>query len=395
MPIGVSHGGANVYASDARSDEILVGTRNGVVLLERAGSRWEVTHRALEGLHISAIAPVPESDTVFAGAFFKSVHASTDGGRTWQRRDEGITYPDIFSLAVKQLADGKTRVCAGTEPANLFQSDDLGEHWALVPSMRAVRSVEDWWFPGPPHFAHTKFIRFSPTEPEVMYACIEQGALLRSEDLGESWIEANTLGTFGDTAGRSEVFYDIHKLLIDPRDPRKLFVTGGAGLYVTDDRGAHWQRRMAPGWAEDVYPDGLVHNPRQPDVMFMSAAAHNPAHWREGGIPGFSGSSMYRSTDGGASWELLTNGLPVHSQEEVGGLALEDWGEGYQVFAATSAGDVWWTEDGGESWSRVASGLGAVAKKGHAILLSSEVYPAVGPRPGQPGRDAPAATASG
>jgi len=56
---------------------------------------------------------------------------------------------------------------------------------------------------------------------------------------------------------------------------------------------------------------------------------------------------------------------------------------------------VWWTEDGGESWSRVASGLGAVAKKGHAILLSSEVYPAVGPRPGQPGRDAPAATASG
>src|SRR5713226_6262758 len=69
MPIGVSHGGANVYASEVRSDELLVGTRNGVVLLERAGSQWEVKHRALNGLHISAIAPVPESDTVFAGAF--------------------------------------------------------------------------------------------------------------------------------------------------------------------------------------------------------------------------------------------------------------------------------------------------------------------------------------
>jgi hypothetical protein len=373
MPIGVSHGGENVYTSDSRSDTVLVGTGNGVARLERSGSQWQVTHRALEGLHISAIATDPDSGVfaVFAGAFFKGVHASTDGGSTWQRCDDGLIHQDVFSVAVKKLPNGKTRVYAGTEPANLFQSDDLGGHWKLVPSMRSVPSVNDWWFPAPPHIAHTKFIRFSPHEPDVIYACIEQGALLRSEDLGGTWVEVNTPGTFGDKDRPSEIFYDIHKLLIDPRDPRKLFVTGGAGLYISDDRGAHWQRRMVAGWADDVYPDGLVHHPRQPDVMFMSAAEHNPSTWRSAGLPGFSGSSMYRSKDGGLSWQLLTGGLPVHSQEEVGGLTLEDFDGGFQVFAATSAGDVWWTEDGGESWSRIASGLGAVAKKGHNILLSA------------------------
>ncbi|HLY65283.1 MAG TPA: hypothetical protein VKU60_07110, partial [Chloroflexota bacterium] len=332
MAIGVSHGGANVYASDSRSDQVLVGTKNGVVLLERSGSGWHATHRALEGMHVSSIAPEPEGGTIFAGVFFGSIYASSDGGRTWEVRDEGLTHHDVYSLGVNKLADGRVRVYAGTEPANLFQSDDLGRHWRLMP-LREVQTVKDWWFPAPPHVPHTKFIRFSPAEPNVIYVCIEQGALLRSEDLGNSWIEVNTLGSYNDKDRPSEVFYDIHKLLIDPRDAGKLFVTGGAGLYVSEDRGAHWERRMAPGWAKDVYPDGLVHNPRRPDVMFMSAAEHNPSRWRDGGIPGFSGSRMYRGQDGGGSWELLANGLPEHTQEEVGGLTLEDWGDGFQVFA--------------------------------------------------------------
>ena len=128
---------------------------------------------------------------------------------------------------------------------------------------------------------------------------------------------------------------------------------------------------MAPGWAKDVYPDGLVHNPRNPDVMFMSAAEHNPARWRDNGVPGYSGSRMYRSTDGGESWEVLAGGLPDRMQQEVGGLAIEAWAGGSQVFAATSAGEVWWSEDGGDSWSCIARGLGAIAKKGHEMLLSN------------------------
>ncbi|HEX6512961.1 MAG TPA: hypothetical protein VF157_11710 [Chloroflexota bacterium] len=372
MPIGVSHGGANVWSSDRPSTEVLVGTKDGVALLERRAGNWEVAAKTLAGRFISSIVVEPDSGTVFAGAFFGSVHASTDGGRTWEHRADGLTYDDVFSLAVKRLPDGRPRVYAGTEPAHLFQSDDLGRHWTELPNMRNVQSVDKWDFPPPPHIPHTKFIAFSPADPNVIYACIEQGALLRSEDLGQSWTECNTLGFYKDVNRPSEVFYDIHKLLVDPRDDQKLFVTGGAGLYVSSDGGAHWERRMAPGWARDVYPDGIVMNPREPELMFMSAAGHNPARWRDAGVPGYSGSHIYRSRDAGVSWEVLRGGLPEDMREEVGGLCLEDWGNGFQVFAATSAGDVWWTEDGGDSWSRIARGLGPVSKKGHERLLSDE-----------------------
>src|SRR5713101_4225592 len=118
MPIAVSHGGENVYASDARSDKLLVGTRNGVVLLERSTSGWQVKDRALQGLHISAIALDAESGTVLAGAFFNGVYVSTDAGVTWQRCDDGLTYQDVFSVATKKLPNGKLRLYAGTEPAN-------------------------------------------------------------------------------------------------------------------------------------------------------------------------------------------------------------------------------------------------------------------------------------
>src|SRR5687768_4670977 len=131
MPIGLSHGGSNVYRSDRPSSQLLVGTRDGVVLLERAGvgSPWEVTNRALNGKFISSIVFEPESQMAFAGAFFDSVYASADGGRSWEQRSTGMTVDDVYSLACTRL-DGRPRLYAGTQPAHLFYSDDLGSSWS-------------------------------------------------------------------------------------------------------------------------------------------------------------------------------------------------------------------------------------------------------------------------
>jgi photosystem II stability/assembly factor-like uncharacterized protein len=370
MAIGLSHGGSNIYSSAEPSREVLVGTKDGVVAIERDGDKWRVAHHALTGLHISSIIVEPQSGSIFAGAFFGSIHASPDGGRTWERRDSELTQDDVYSLASLDI-NGKVRIFAGTQPAHLFFSDNLGFHWKEFPALRAVPTVDHWTFPVAPHIAHTKFITFDPYDIDTIYACIEQGALLRSTDAGQSWKEVNTLGFYNDKRRQTENFYDVHKAVIDPRDANKIFVTGGAGLYVSKDRGEHWERWTSRDWAEDVYPDGLVLNPRLPDIIFVAAAEHNPSQWHKARPQASAGGRIYRSTDAGQTWEMLRNGLPDQMRHEVGALCLEEWGNSFSVFAGTTGGEVYGSDDGGNNWSLIMSGLAPICKFGHESLLAA------------------------
>jgi photosystem II stability/assembly factor-like uncharacterized protein len=231
-----------------------------------------------------------------------------------------------------------------------------------------VPSAPTWSFPAPPHVAHTKFITFDPHDYNTIYACIEQGALLKSTDVGKTWRELNTVGFLRDKNRPVEHFYDVHRALIDPRDPDRIFVTGGAGLYVTSDGGGHWERWTSPDWAADVYPDGFVWNPRNPDLMFVAAAEHNPTTWRKST---YAGGRIYRSEDGGRKWRKLAGGLPESLKHEFGALCLEDWGRDYSVFAGTTGGEVYCGENGGERWTLIASGLAPISKKGHERLLAA------------------------
>src|SRR5690348_1885192 len=142
MAIGLSHGGSNMYVSEKRSDTVLVGTKNGVAVVERSGADWRVANRALTDLHISSIVGEPESGQIFAGAFFGSVYASADGGYTWEPRDVGIAEHDVYSLACRQV-NGRAQLFAGTQPAKLFVSDDLGRSWTELPGLREVKTVGD------------------------------------------------------------------------------------------------------------------------------------------------------------------------------------------------------------------------------------------------------------
>jgi hypothetical protein len=132
MAIGLSHGGSTVYSSPSLSNEVLVGTREGIVMIARQDSTWRVAHRAITDKHISAVMAEPHSGLTFAGAFDGGVHVSADSGKTWEPRSAGLTQKNVYSLATQRI-DGRTRVFAGTEPGHLFLSDDLGLHWRELP----------------------------------------------------------------------------------------------------------------------------------------------------------------------------------------------------------------------------------------------------------------------
>src|SRR2546426_12251806 len=187
MAITLSHGGPTIYRSAEPSRQVLVGTIKGVVCLERdsGGGGWDGVHRTLTDKHVHALMIEPESGTIFAGMKHGSMFASGDGGRTWDRRDKGLTEQNVDSLACARLADG-VRVFAGTAPAHLFYSDDLGRGWTELPALRSV-DTSRWSFPAPPGIAHTKHINFHPRDAQTLFIGVEQGGLLKSTDAGKTF----------------------------------------------------------------------------------------------------------------------------------------------------------------------------------------------------------------
>jgi len=353
MAIGLSHGGSTIYSSPALSKEVLVGTKEGVAIIAREGSGWKLAHRALTDKHISAIIIEPESGLTFAGAFHGSIHASPDGGRTWEPRANGLSEANVYSLASARI-NGHTRLFAGTEPAHLFISDDLGRRWSEVPSLRSVPSVPKWSFPAPPHIGHVKHINFEPQNPTTMYASVEVGGLLKSTDAGEHWQEFPSL------------YEDVHRTMIHPSNPKFLYAVTGRGLYVSPEGSATWDQWTRREDEIGGYPDGFVFRPSDPKTIFMTAAHDAPGTWR---TTHFAGARISRSKDGGRSWEVLRNGLPDRLQASIEAFCLEEAGKSSAIFAATTAGEILSSEDDGESWKQIISGLAPISKGGHYRAL--------------------------
>jgi photosystem II stability/assembly factor-like uncharacterized protein len=260
-----------------------------------------------------------------------------------------MTQENVYSLAAQRV-NGRVRVFAGTEPAHLFVTDDFGLHWTELPALRSVPSVPKWSFPAPPHIGHVKHINFDPDNPTTMYASIEVGGLLRSTDGGQHWEEFPSL------------YEDVHRLMIHPSNPRFLYAVTGRGLYVGPDAGARWEQWTSREDEIGGYPDGFVSRPSDPNLMFMTAAHDAPGTWR---TTHFAGARISRSKDGGRTWEVLRNGLPDRLQASIEAFCLEESGELTSIFAATTSGEVFCSEDLGENWRVIVRGLASISKAGH------------------------------
>jgi photosystem II stability/assembly factor-like uncharacterized protein len=361
MQICVSHGGQTQFRTDQPADEVLVATANGVAFIARSGNSWSESRRALEGNHISALVIEPSRGTIFAGTHGDGIYASADGGRTWDRRDAGVVSPNIYSLAAAQAgggqpnsptggpAGGEQRIYAGTEPAHLHVSTDLGQSWTELPAVRSVGSVPQWTFPGAPHEAHVKHITFDPRSADTIYTSIEVGGALKSIDGGR---------TFRDLHGMYE---DVHRMVVVPTEPSHIYISGGDGLWESKDSGETWAR-LTDSTARIAYPDALLVHPETPELMFMAGAICSPGEWRK---TKDADSRIGRSRDGGRTWEYLEGGLPAHIRGNMEAMTMNSYPGGFALFAGTTDGDVYCGEDEGARWTTIASGLPPVSKGGH------------------------------
>jgi hypothetical protein len=150
--------------------------------------------------------------------------------------------------------------------------------------------------------------------------------------------------------------------MMHPTNPRLLYAVTGRGLYAGFDGGARWEQWTRREDEIGGYPDGFVFRPSEPKLMFMTAAHDAPGTWR---TTRFAGARISRSKDGGRSWEILRNGLPDRLQASIEAFCLEEAGNATAIFAATTAGEVFCSEDLGESWNKIVSGLAPISKAGH------------------------------
>jgi photosystem II stability/assembly factor-like uncharacterized protein len=354
----LSCNGGTVTAGESAATVLMVATVRGVHVFERSGPQqaWLLQRQTLADFHVSALCWESRSGLLFAGTHGNGgLWVSADRGQSWSPQMDGIEHRHIYTLAVQYRGD-KTVLLAGTEPATLYRSDDLGRRWRSLSSLQAVEGSESWTFPPPPHVAHVKNIAFHPAEPETLYVCIEQGALLKSVDDGRTWIEE------AGYASADDFFHnDNHRVLIKPSNSQALFMCGGEGLYASTDGGGHWEHLT--GRDDRVgYPDAMFIDPRAEDVLYMAGPRFPPRRWGENRV---ADPTVLCSPDSGRSWKEIREGLPSPIVGNIEAMGLYQWGDHVMLVAGTATGEVFACEEAGEAWQKVADDLPPISKGGH------------------------------
>jgi photosystem II stability/assembly factor-like uncharacterized protein len=331
-----------------------VGTRKGLFLLrgEAGRSDWKVEGPLLPGWAVYHAIVDPRDGVLYAATnnFFygASVHRSSDLGQTWERAEE-LGLPESSDLklnATWHLEPGAdSELWLGGDPGVLFRSDDGGATWTVNRAL-LEHSTRDQWNPGAGGLCCHSIQLMNGT----IYIAISAAGSFRSEDGGETWTPINkSVAAEFLTDPYPEVGQCVHKLLAHPARPERLWQQNHCGVYRSDDRGDNWERLDGNGLPSG-FGFGLALDPADPDVAYVVPEESQEFHYTAEGRLG-----VYRTADGGASWELVAKGLPDRAWAAVlrEGCAFDD----DAVYFGTQSGSVWVTPQGTAEWVEAARDL--------------------------------------
>ncbi|MEX2210504.1 MAG: hypothetical protein WD689_01890 [Gaiellaceae bacterium] len=335
---------------------LLVGTRKGLFLVHGDDSRssWTVDEPLLTGWEVFHTIRDPRDGALYAAAnnfvYGATVLRSDDLGQTWERA-EGLGLPEESELKLEKAwhvePGSNGELYLGAAPGVLFHSDDRGTTWTVNQGLLEHPTRERWQPGAGGMCCHS--IQLDPSDPQRMYVGISAAGVFRTEDGGESWTPLNK-----DVAADfmpekyPEVGQCVHKLLLHPARPERLWQQNHCGVYRSDDRGENWERLDGNGLPSG-FGFGLALDPDDPDTAFVVPEEADENRVTAGGRLG-----VYRTRDAGASWELLTDGLP--DQAWTGVLREGMSFDADSVYFGTQGGSVFAIADG-DRWVEAASYL--------------------------------------
>ncbi len=364
---------------------LLVGTRKGLFLASSDLDRrkWSVEGPHLAGYEIyHAVLDPRDCTTAYAAArhmvWGVHVHRSDDCGRTWAKmpgvphydqHDDDNDDHDGADRTLKAIwyigpahADAPDTVFAGIEPAGLFVSRDRGCSWDAVDGLNHHATNKLWQPSGGALALHS--IQVDPRDSRRIYAAISAGGVYRSDDCGATWTTANR-GVRADYLPNTtpDTGQCVHRVLVHPARPDRLYQQSHAGTYRSDDRGVSWTE-ITEGLPSD-FGYALTVDPSDADTLFVIPEESSHMRTTVGGKI-----TVYRSRNAGANWQPLVRGLPQENayitilREAMDSDGLQPCG----VYFGTSSGHLFASRDVGDSWEMIASFLPRILSVSAAVL---------------------------
>jgi photosystem II stability/assembly factor-like uncharacterized protein len=346
---------------------LLVGTRKGCFVLERdvPGNRWEIRGPYCEGWPVYHAVQDPAAGTLFAAAASEwhgaGVWRSADLGATWELSSAGLGYGEDGELRLSKLAGitvSHGRLLAGAEAAGVFQSGDDGRTWSLVSTLDGQPGRGDWNDPAkqPPGHLGLAAILAHPDTPDRFWAVVQGYGIFETTDDGASWTPRNRGLRAAWPLEDPEVGYCVHKLVMSPVDHDRLYQQNHCGMHRSDDAGRSWTE-ITEGLPCDVGFAAAAH-PHDRDSFYVIPLDPGHARCMPDGR-----AAVWRTSDAGSTWRRLDQGLPqrhAHLGVLREGMAI-DAQDTPGLYFGTTTGQVFASDDEGESWQEIASYLPAIA----------------------------------
>jgi hypothetical protein len=274
---------------------LIVATAAGACICRRSGDEWQVVRRGLENERLTGV--IAREGVILAGGV-NGVFRSDDLGESWRPASEGLDTRHVRWMAFHP--DISDYELVGAEPAAIYVSRDGAASWHSIPEVPGLRDQYNWYLPYSPEAG---CVRGFAIQGSRMYAAVEVGGVLVSQDGGEHWRLAG--GSSGRPALGSppdgEVHPDVHSIEVHPSSPERVFAPTGGGFYASQDGGRAWSA---------LYPD-----------CYCRAVWVDPADARTL-ILGPADGVEYRgrieiSRDGGETWALASDGLAAPWREHM------------------------------------------------------------------------------
>lgn len=213
--------------ADGPTCRVVLGTDDGRRTLESGDESVCLVGSTLEGQTVRDVSihpSNPDRALIACGLGGWGLHLTTDGGRT----ADSLGFEGRHVWGVARHPADPDKIYVGTEPPGLYRRSEPEEPFTELDGIHEVPSREEWsFFYDPFEAGHVHGFAAHPDRPDRLFAGVEIGCVLRSEDRGETWSDP--------LAGR-----DVHRLAVDPADPDRVFAATGTGVYRSRDGGDSW-----------------------------------------------------------------------------------------------------------------------------------------------------------